>query len=76
MKKESDDIKVIVSKFEKIMGPVASRIANETAQKMKILKEKEISPSSEDEKKNFLKQLSDEYSKIIGRKVVDTIIKL
>jgi hypothetical protein len=76
MKKETDDIEVVIPKFVKIMGPVAIRIANETAEKMKILKDNKISPSSEDEKRKFLKRLSDEYSNIIGRKVVDTIIRL
>ena len=70
------EIKEIISKFEKIMGPVAKRIAKETAEKMKILKGDEISPSNEDEKRKFLKMLSDAYAEIIGRKVVDTIIHL
>jgi len=73
---QEKEIKDIISKFGKIMGPVSERIANETAEKMKIMKGGKISPSSEDETKRFLKQLSDEYSNIIGRKVVDTIIKL
>ncbi|MEM2974764.1 MAG: hypothetical protein QW112_04045 [Candidatus Micrarchaeia archaeon] len=71
-----DEISEIISKFEKIMGPVARRIANETAEKMKIIKGGKISPSDEDEKRKFLRRLSDEYSNIIGRKVVDTIIRL
>jgi len=70
------EIKEIVKKFEKIMGPVASRVAEETAERMKILKGGKISPASAEEEKKFLKMLSDEYSKLIGRKVTDTIIKL
>ena len=71
-----DDIREIISKFGKIMGPVAARIADETAERMKILKNGKISPGTEDERKRFLKMLADAYSEIIGRKVVDTIIKL
>lgn len=73
---QEKEIKEIISKFGKIMGPVSERIANETAEKMKIIKGGKISPGSEDEVKKFLKRLSDEYSNIIGRKVVDTIIRL
>jgi len=70
------EIKKIVKKFERIMGPVASRVAEETAERMKILKGNKISPANAEEEKKFLKMLSDEYSKLIGRKVTDTIIKL
>ena len=77
---QDKEITGIIKKFERIMGPVAQTIAKETAEKMKILKEvktgKEISPENDDEKKKYLKRLSDAYAEIIGRKVADTIIRL
>ena len=71
-----NDIPEIIKKFEKIMGPVALRIANDTAEKAKVMKNGKISPADPGEEKRFLKMLSDAYSNIIGRKVTDTIIHL
>lgn len=70
------EISKIVEKFEKIMGPVARRIAEETAEKIGIKKGDKISPQNEEEYITFLDELSLEYSKIIGKDVVKTIMTL
>ena len=70
------EIMMLVKKFEKVMGPVASRIAKETALSLGILKGDKISPPSKEDYEKFVDTVLNEYSKIVGKKVVQTIAKL
>lgn len=67
------EIKNLVEKFEKIMGPVAAGIAEEEAEKMGILKEGKISVKNEGEYDAFVDRLLSAYSKIIGKSVTERI---
>lgn len=70
------EISIIVSKFAKVMGPVAERIATDAAGKLGILKGEKISPSNAKEYQSFLDRIEKDYSKIIGKEVAKTIMKL
>lgn len=70
------EISAIVRKFAKVMGPVAERIANDTAKELGIFKAGRISPSSAKEYEKFLDRIEAEYSKIIGKDVARTIMRL
>jgi len=70
------EITEIVKKFTKVMGPVADRVAKDVAKDLGILKDDSISPASVKEYESFISRLQAEYSKIIGKDVVGTIIKL
>lgn len=59
------EVERTISKFEKIIGPVARRIANDVANKMKILNDK-ISPRNLKEYKKFCAAIEREYGRIIG----------
>ncbi|VVB73267.1 Uncharacterised protein [uncultured archaeon] len=67
--KENDASKVI-AKFEKLIGPVARAIANETAEDMGMLKGGRISPSSRKEYDSLMGKLGERYSKILGKPLV------
>ena len=78
------EIKEIIKKFGRIIGPVAERLAYETAESLGILKKeragkemhKLISPSNNEEFRRFLDKLEEKYSKIVGKEVAKTIMEL
>lgn len=65
----------IVFKFEKIMGPVAKTLAMDLAKRKNLLKGERISPSDQREYTSFLTELTDEYSKITNRDLVERILE-
>lgn len=71
--KESDITRIVV-KFEKLIGPVAGRLAKEVAEDMRILKGDRISPQSEKEYNRFVTTLSERYSKILGKGLVKNMV--
>lgn len=70
------EISATVAKFANAMGPVAERIANDIARELGILKEGRISPPSAKEYEMFMDRIEAEYSKIIGKDVARTIMRL
>jgi predicted Ser/Thr protein kinase len=73
---KENEISAIIGKFAKVMGPVAERIATDAAKELGILKGEKISPSNAKEYQSFLDRIEKNYSKIIGKEVTKTIMKL
>lgn len=71
---KENDISRIVTKFEKLIGPVARAIAEEAAEDGKILKSGKISPSTQKECDAFFKRLKERYSKILGKPLVEKMV--
>ena len=69
------EIEKILQKFERILGPVARKLATELAEEKNILRENKISPASQEEYTSFLTKLADEYSKITNRELVEKMLE-
>ena len=67
---KENDVSKVIAKFEKLIGPVARAIAEETAEDLKILKDGKISLSSQEEFDAFIEKLKERYSKILGKPLV------
>ena len=67
---KENDVSKVIAKFEKLIGPVARAIAEETAEDLKIQTEGKISPSSQEEFDMFIGKLTERYSKILGKPLV------
>ena len=64
---KENDISKVIAKFETLIGPVARAMAEEAAEDLKILKDRKISPSSQEEFDAFIERLKERYSKILGK---------
>ena len=68
------EISNAIAKFERLIGPVARAIADESAEDLGILKGDKISPSSQTEHDAFMKSIKERYSKILGKPLVEKML--